>query len=105
MSPSSIRIIIESDLGRLKSRLKPMRGLRQLHSAQVISAGHAFVQNLRRDHYELSVDVNPHHRLPASLHRARLLDLNSAALASTLAFLLLMQQTSKTCAGHNSVLR
>ena len=44
---------IEADHGRLKSRLRPMRGLKQLRSALVISAGHAFVQNIRRGHYEL----------------------------------------------------
>ena len=44
---------IESDHGRLKCRLRPMRGLKQLRSAWVISSGHAFVQNLRRGHYEL----------------------------------------------------
>jgi transposase, IS6 family len=35
---------IKADHGRLKSRLRPMRVLKQLRSAQVISAGHAFVQ-------------------------------------------------------------
>jgi len=54
---------IKSDHGRLKSRLRPMRGLERLCSARVISAGHAFVQNLRRSHYELRVDVDPKHRL------------------------------------------
>jgi IS6 family transposase len=38
---------IEADHGRLKSRLRPMRGLKKLRCARVISAGHAFVQNLR----------------------------------------------------------
>jgi transposase, IS6 family len=47
---------IESDHGRLKSRLRPMRGLKQLRCARVISAGHAFVQNIRRGHYELGVE-------------------------------------------------
>jgi transposase-like protein len=55
---------IEADHGRLKSRLKPMRGLKRLRSARVISAGHAFVQNLRRGHYELGLDADPRHRLP-----------------------------------------
>jgi transposase, IS6 family len=32
----------------------------------VISAGHAFVQNLRRGHYELGVDADRQHRLPAA---------------------------------------
>ena len=57
---------VEADHGRLKARLRPMRGLKQLRSAQVISAGHAFVQNLRRGHYELGVDADPNHRLPAA---------------------------------------
>jgi transposase-like protein len=56
---------LEADHARLKSWLRPMRGLKQLRCAQVITAGHAFVQNLRRGHYELGVDVNPRHRLPA----------------------------------------
>ena len=47
---------IEADHGRLKSRLRPMRGLKQLRCARVISAGHAFIQNIRRGHYELGVD-------------------------------------------------
>jgi transposase-like protein len=56
---------VEADHGRLKARLRPMRGLKRLRSAQVISAGHAFVQNLRRGHYELSCDIDPQHRLTA----------------------------------------
>jgi transposase-like protein len=56
---------IESDHGRLKSRLRPMRGLQRLHSVRIISAGHTFVQNLRRGHYELGVDTDPRRRLPA----------------------------------------
>ena len=54
---------IEADHGRLKSRLRPMRGLKRLRSAQVVSLGHAFVQNLRRGHYELNADVDCRHRL------------------------------------------
>jgi transposase, IS6 family len=47
---------IESDHGQVKSRLRPMRGLKQLRCAQVISTGHAFIQNLRRGHYELGTE-------------------------------------------------
>ena len=47
---------VEADHGRLKARLRPMRGLRQDHSARVIIAGPAFVQNLRRGHYELAAE-------------------------------------------------
>jgi IS6 family transposase len=41
-----------------------MRGLKRLRSARVISAGHAFVQNLHRGHYELATDIDPRHRIP-----------------------------------------
>jgi hypothetical protein len=44
-----------------------MRGLKQLASTQVISAGHAFVQNLHRGHYELGWDIDQRHRLTAIL--------------------------------------
>jgi IS6 family transposase len=47
---------IEADHGRLKSRLRPMRGLQQVRSTMVVTTGHAFVQNLRRGHYELAVE-------------------------------------------------
>jgi transposase, IS6 family len=33
-----------------------MRGLKQLRCTRVISAGHAFIQNLRRGHYELGTE-------------------------------------------------
>ena len=33
-----------------------MRGLKRHRSAATIAAGHAFVQNLRRGHYELLSD-------------------------------------------------
>jgi transposase, IS6 family len=46
---------IECDHGRLKARLRPMRGLKQDRSARVVIAGHALVQNIRRGHYELAV--------------------------------------------------
>jgi len=47
---------IEADHGRLKARLRPMRGLKQDRSARVVIAGHALVQNVRRGHYELAVE-------------------------------------------------
>jgi transposase, IS6 family len=43
-----------------------MRGLKRLRSAQVISTGHAFVQNLRCGHYELGVEIDSHRQLPAA---------------------------------------
>jgi transposase-like protein len=54
---------IEADHGRLKARLRPMRGVKQDRSARVIIAGHAFVQNLRRGHYELAVEEPVNRRL------------------------------------------
>jgi transposase-like protein len=47
---------IEADHGRLKHRLRPMRGLRTEQTAQVVIAGLAFVQNLRRGHYEIATE-------------------------------------------------
>jgi hypothetical protein len=47
---------MEADHGQLKRRLRPMRGLKTDHGARIIIAGHAFIQNIRRGHYELGVD-------------------------------------------------
>src|SRR3954466_4295842 len=44
---------IEADHSQLKHRLRPMRGLRTDRTAGVVIAGHAFIQNIRRGHYEL----------------------------------------------------
>ena len=54
---------IEADHGRLKSRLRPMRGLKTISSLRTVATGHAFVQNLRRGHYALSVDQRVHDRV------------------------------------------
>ena len=48
---------VEADHRRLKARLRPMRGLKQDRTASVVIRGHAFIQNLRRGHYELGVDA------------------------------------------------
>ncbi|MEV4140921.1 IS6 family transposase [Dactylosporangium sp. NPDC049742] len=48
---------IEADHSQLKHRLRPMRGLRTDRTAQTIIAGHAFMHNLRRGHYELGLDA------------------------------------------------
>jgi transposase-like protein len=53
---------IEWDHGRLKWRLRPMRGLPTDRTASTVIRGHAFVQNLRRGHYELGVEAR-HERL------------------------------------------
>jgi IS6 family transposase len=43
-----------------------MRGLKRHRSARIISAGHAFVQNLRRCHYELATDIPARNRTRAA---------------------------------------
>ncbi len=58
---------VEADHGRLKARLRPMRGLKRHRTAGVIIAGHAFIQNLRRGHYELGTHATTNHlRLAAA---------------------------------------
>jgi transposase-like protein len=47
----------ECDHGRLIAWLWPMRGLKQDQSAKVVIAGHAFMQNIRRGHFELAVEA------------------------------------------------
>jgi len=38
---------VEADHGRLKARLRPMRGFKTFRSARVLAAGHALVQNIQ----------------------------------------------------------
>jgi IS6 family transposase len=54
---------IETDHGRLKARLRPMRGLKRSQSLQTVAIGSAFVQNRRRGHYELGIDHAPNERI------------------------------------------
>jgi transposase-like protein len=54
---------IEADHGRLKARLRPMRGLKRHSLARILAAGHAFVQNLRRGHYDIATEVPSRQRL------------------------------------------
>jgi transposase-like protein len=54
---------VEADHGRLKARLRPMRGLKQDRSARVVIAGHALVQNVRRGHFELAVEAPVNRRV------------------------------------------
>jgi IS6 family transposase len=57
---------VENDHGRLKARLRPMRGLKQDRSARIVIPGHALIQNIRRGHYELGVESAPRLRLAAA---------------------------------------
>src|SRR4029450_4176272 len=54
---------VEADHGRLKSRMRPMRGLKHDRNAGVVIAGHAFIQNPRRGHHELAVEEPANRRL------------------------------------------
>jgi transposase-like protein len=62
----------ECDHGRLKARLRPMRALKTDRTASVVIRGHAFVQNLRRGHYELGVEVAPVFRLATAFDELQL---------------------------------
>ncbi|WP_433792966.1 IS6 family transposase [Actinoplanes sp. CA-252034] len=57
---------VEADHSRLKQRLRPMRGLRTDRTAQTVIAGHAFVQNLRRGHFEIATETPTRLRLGAA---------------------------------------
>ena len=63
---------IEADHGRLKSRLGTMRGLKQDRSARIVIAGHAFVQNVRRGHYELAIDGPVNRRVTVAFNELAL---------------------------------
>ncbi len=56
----------EAGHGRLKARLRPVRGLKTDRAASVVIRGRAFVQNVRRGHYELGVEASPVFRLAAA---------------------------------------
>jgi transposase-like protein len=47
---------VEADHAQLKRRLRPMRGIKTMAGLRILAAGHAFVQNLRRGHYEIAAD-------------------------------------------------
>jgi transposase, IS6 family len=49
-----------------------MRGLKQDRNARVVLVGHAFVQNLRRGHYELAAEEPMTRRLPVAFDKLAL---------------------------------
>jgi transposase-like protein len=57
---------VEADHAQLKRRLRPMRGIKTMSGLRVLAAGHAFVQNLRRGHYETAFDQRRNLRLAAT---------------------------------------
>ena len=60
---------VEADRAQLKRRLRPMRGIKTMTGLRVVAAGHAFVQNLRRGHYEIAADRPRNLRLAAAFRR------------------------------------
>ena len=62
----------EADQGRLKARLRLMHGLKTDETASIVIRGHAFVQNLRRGHYELGIEVAPLFRLATEFDELQL---------------------------------
>ena len=52
--------------------LRPMRGVKTFRSARILAIGHAFVQNLRRGHYDIATHEPAHHMLPAAFDRLAL---------------------------------
>ena len=48
---------VEADHGCLMARLRRMWGLKRDRTTSVVHRGHAFIQNLRRGHYELGLDA------------------------------------------------
>jgi hypothetical protein len=49
-----------------------MRGLKTDRTASIVIRGHVFVQNLRRGHYELGVEVAPVFRLATAFDELQL---------------------------------
>ena len=49
---------VEADHGRLKARLRPMRGLKRDGTASIVIRGHAFMQNVRSGHYQLGLHAH-----------------------------------------------
>jgi transposase-like protein len=60
---------VESDHGRLKARLRPVRGLKRHRPARILAAGHALVQNLRRGPCELVPGIPARHRLSVAFEQ------------------------------------
>ncbi len=62
----------ECDHGRLKARLRPMRGLKTDRTASLVIRGHAFIQDVRRRRCELGVETVPPLRLATACDEVQL---------------------------------
>jgi transposase, IS6 family len=60
---------VEADHAQLKRRLRPMRGIKTMTGLRILAAGHAFVQNLCRGHYEIATDEPAGRRLPIAFRQ------------------------------------
>ncbi len=47
-----------------QSQAPPHAWTQDFRSARILATGHAFIQNLRRGHYDIATDAPAHHRLP-----------------------------------------
>lgn len=47
---------MEANRGQAMRTCEPMHGLTRDHQARIVIPGHAFIQNIRRGHYELGVE-------------------------------------------------
>lgn len=55
--------MLAADHAQLKRWLRPMRGIKTSTGLRILAAGHAFMQNLRRGHYEIGADEPAGRRL------------------------------------------
>lgn len=60
------RVDTSAARGSNQSKARPARELKTDRTSSVVIRGHAFVQNVRRGHYELGVEASPVFRLTAA---------------------------------------
>ena len=70
---------VEADHAQLKRRLRPMRGIKTMAGLRILAAGHAFVQHLRRGHYEIAADQPRNLRLAIAFGQPATANLNTAS--------------------------
>ena len=62
----------ECDHGRLKARLRSMRGLKTDRTPSIVIRRHVLIQNVRRGRYELGVETVPALRLATAFDELQL---------------------------------
>ena len=58
---------VEADAGRLNAQLRLIRGSKTVRSLQIVATGHAFIQKLRRGHYEFATEATARDRVAVAL--------------------------------------